>query len=144
MSKFFMYGTSLEEIEQLMMQGPNFSLRRNGIVINNYFNCEGSDAKCNGYEKINRDSCYTDICFHLKEGEADEIKYKELIQNCFKNIKNYTLKDRLQYLTIRFKGELFLNNSHKERFYNELQKQGIHLEDIPPRYIATLFLLTSD
>lgn len=50
----------------------------------------------------------------------------------------------MQYLTIRFKGELFLNNGHKERFYNELQKQGVNLEDISPRYIATLFLLTAD
>lgn len=41
MSKIFMYGTSLGEIEQLMMMAPNFSPRRSGIVINNYFNCEG-------------------------------------------------------------------------------------------------------
>lgn len=52
MSKFFMYGTSLEEIEQLMMQAPNFSLRRNGIVINNYCNCEGSDTKCNCMKRL--------------------------------------------------------------------------------------------
>lgn len=41
MSKLFMYGTSLEGIEQLMVMVPNFQPRRSGIVINSYFNCEG-------------------------------------------------------------------------------------------------------
>jgi len=134
MSKFFMYGTSLEGIEQLMMAAPNFSQRRRGIVINNYFNFEGG-AKCNFYK---------DICFYLKEREADEIRYKDLIQVCFSKIKSYALKNRLKLLTSNFKGELFLNNAHKERFYNELHKQDIDINDISPRYIATLFLLTAD
>jgi len=135
MSRLFMYGTPLEGIEQLMMMAPSFSPRRSGIVINNYFNCEGGDSKYN---------CYTDICFYLKEREVDDIKYKDLIQDCFRKMKNYALKDRLKFLTTNFKGEMFINLNHKERFYNELQKQGVHLEDIPPRYIAILFLLTAD
>lgn len=135
MSKLFMYGTSLEGIEQLMMMAPNFSSRRSGIIINNYFNCKGGDVKCN---------CYTDICFYLKEGDLDEIRYKDLIQDCFRKTKNYALKNRLQHLTISFKGELFLNNAHKERLYNELHKQDIDINDIYPRYIAVLFLLTVD
>ena len=48
MSKLFMYGTSLEGIEQLMVMVPNFQPRRSGIVINNYFNCQGGDENCNG------------------------------------------------------------------------------------------------
>lgn len=47
MSKLFMYGTSLEGIEQLMVMVPNFQPRRSGIVINNYFNCEGGARECN-------------------------------------------------------------------------------------------------
>ena len=47
MSKLFMYGTSLEGIEQLMVMVPNFKLRRSGIVINNYFNCRGGTKDCN-------------------------------------------------------------------------------------------------
>jgi hypothetical protein len=42
MLKLFMYGTSLGGIEQLMVMAPNFQPRRSGIVINNYFNCEGA------------------------------------------------------------------------------------------------------
>ena len=135
MSRLFMYGTPLEGIEQLMMMAPNFSPRGTGIVINNYFNCKGGNSKCN---------CYTDICFYLKEREVDEIKYKDVIQDCFRKIKKYTLKDRLKLLTTNFKGEIFINANHKERFYNELHKQDIDINDIPPRYIATLFLLTAD
>jgi hypothetical protein len=41
MSRYFMYGTSLGGIEQLMTLAPNFHQRRSGIVINNHFNCEG-------------------------------------------------------------------------------------------------------
>ena len=33
MSKLFMYGTSLEGIEQLMVMVPNFQPRRNGIKL---------------------------------------------------------------------------------------------------------------
>ena len=47
MSKLFMYGISLEGIEQLMMLVPNFQPRRSGIVINNYFNCGGGVKDCN-------------------------------------------------------------------------------------------------
>lgn len=48
MSKLFMYGTSLEGIEQLMVMVPNFQLKRSGKVINNYFNFEGGAKDCNG------------------------------------------------------------------------------------------------
>lgn len=47
MSKLFMYGTSLEGIEQLMVMVPNFQPRRSGIVINNYFNCKDQLLKVN-------------------------------------------------------------------------------------------------
>jgi hypothetical protein len=48
MSRYYMYGTSLGGIEQLMMLAPNFTQRRSGIVINNHFNCEGGIKICNG------------------------------------------------------------------------------------------------
>ncbi len=47
MSKLFMYGTSLEGIEQLMMLVPNFQPRRSGIIINNYFNFKEGVKNCN-------------------------------------------------------------------------------------------------
>ncbi len=47
-----MYGTSLEEIEQLVHVVPNFQSRRSGIVINNYVNYKGGVKDCN-YNVIN-------------------------------------------------------------------------------------------
>lgn len=67
MSRYFMYGTSLEGIEQLMMLAPNFPQRRSGIVINNHFNCEGGIKICNGcVEKVksraNPNDCFCFMC----------------------------------------------------------------------------------
>lgn len=33
MSKFFMYSTKLQDIEQIMMLVPNFIPRRSGVVV---------------------------------------------------------------------------------------------------------------
>ena len=60
MSKLFMYGTSLERIEQLMMLAPNCQLRRSGRVINT----------C-GY-------IHSDVRLNI-----DEMEYKNLAKYCF-------------------------------------------------------------
>jgi len=69
------------------------------------------------------------------------VGYKDLVKECLGKIKDYSLKDRLKFLTNKFKGEIFLNHNHKGRFYNAFHKQDI---DISPRYISILFLLTVD
>lgn len=60
-----MYGTSLGKIEQLMMVSPNFSSRRSGIVINNYFNSVGGVVNCNCSGSSERGKYYTDIYFYF-------------------------------------------------------------------------------
>ncbi|WP_202708541.1 hypothetical protein [Sporosalibacterium faouarense] len=145
MSKLFMYGTSLEGIEQLMMLVPNFQPKRSGIVINNYFNCKGGvkDCNCNVANVSNR----CDTCVYIHPSimlNVDKVEYKHIIRDCFGKIKNHFLKDRLKLLTSNFKGEIFLNHNHKEIFYHVLNKQDIYIDDISPRYIAILFLLTAD
>lgn len=145
MSKLFMYGTSLEGIEQLMVVVPNFQPRRSGIVINNYFNCQGGDGDCK-LSVINvDDSCkncgYNDLNFKVN---VDKKRYKDLVMDCFGKIKNNSLRERLKELSKSFKGEVFLNYRHKERFYNFLRHQDLDIHDISPRFIAILFLLTAD
>ena len=145
MSKFFMYGTSLEGIEQLMMMAPNFIPRGSGIVINNYFNCEGGVVDCNRSTSSVRERSNTNMYINLKEKlKGDEIKYSDLVKDSFGKLNNNALRSRLKLLSSKFKGEMFLNNSHKERFYNVLQKQEMDLIDKSPKYLAILFLLTSD
>ena len=145
MSKLFMYGTSLGVIEQMMVMAPNFQPRRSGIVINNYFNCRGGDEDCN-LSVINGDNncrnCgYNDWNFKIN---VDKKRYKDLVMDCFGRIKNNSLGDRLKELSKNFKGEVFLNYRHKERFYNFLQEQNGDAEDISSRFLAILFLLSAD
>jgi len=145
MSRYFMYGTSLGGIEQLMMLAPNFPQRGSGIVINNHFNCKGGIEICNGCVAKVESRGIPNDCFCFKEKlEADEIEYTDLIRDCFGKIKNYSLKDRLKLLSSRFTGQLFLNHNHKERFYHLIQKQDIDIENGSPSYLAVIFLLTAD
>ena len=145
MPRYFMYGTSLEGIEQLMMLSPNFPQRRSGIVINNHFKCKGGIEICNGCVAKVESRGIPNDCFCFKEKlEADEIEYTDLIRDCFGKIKNYSLKDRLKLLSSRFTGQLFLNHNHKERFYHLIQKQDIDIEDGSPSRLAVIFILTAD
>lgn len=144
MSKLFMYGTSLKGIEQLMVMVPNFQPRRSGIVTNNYFNCQGGDKNCR-LSVINVDdrcnSCgYNDSNFKIN---VDKKRYKDLVIECFGKINNKLLRERLKDLSNNFKGEVFLNYQHRERFYNYLQNQDLDIHDMPSRFIAILFLLTA-
>ena len=145
MSKLFMYGTSLEGTEQLMVMVPNFQPKRSGIVINNYFNCEGGARECNcNVTNVNNnwDKCgYIGSDFKIS---VDRCRYKDLVRECFGKINNYSLKERLKNLTNNFKGEVFLNHQHKEGFYNFLQNQDLDIHNISSRFIANLFLITAD
>ena len=145
MSRYFMYGTSLGGIEQLMMLAPNFSQRGSGVVINNHFNCEGGIKICDGCAAKIKSRGNPSDCFCFKEKlEADEIEYTDLIRDCFGRIKNYVLKNRLKLLSSKFTGELFLNNSHKDRFYLVHHEQNIDVWESSPIYLAVIFLLTAD
>lgn len=74
----------------------------------------------------------------------DNLEYKDLIKDSFGKLNNHTLKIRLKLLSSKFKGEIFLNHSHKERFYNSLLNQGLEINDLSTRDIAIAFLLTAD
>ena len=106
MLKLFMYGTSLGGIEQLMVMAPNFQPRRSGIVINNYFNCEGGVKDCNS-SLINVSNRCND-CKNIHSSflsDVDKVRYKGLINESFRKIRNYSFKDRAKLLTDSFKGE---------------------------------------
>jgi hypothetical protein len=131
MSKLFMYGTSLEGIEQLMVMVPNFQPRRSGIVINNYFNCRGGDKDCKigviNVDNSCRDCVSDDLDCQIN---LDKKRYKDLVMDCFGRRKNNSLRDRLKELGKSFKGEIFFNYQHKERFYNFLQEENCGIDNI--------------
>ncbi len=82
MSKLFMYGTSLEGMEQLMVMVPNFQPRRSGIVINNYFNCRGGDEDCK-LSMINIDDRCCNCGYNGSnfKGNVDKKRYKDLVMD---------------------------------------------------------------
>ena len=145
MSKLFMYGTSLEGIEQLMVMVPNFQPRRSGIVINNYFNCGGGAKVCNcNVINVSKDLEQCGYIGSDSKVNVDNKRYKDLVIECFGKIKNNSLRNRLKAISKNFKGEVFLNHRHKERFYNFLQDQDLDINYISSRFIAILFLITAD
>lgn len=140
-----MYGTSLERIEQLMVMAPNFQPRRSGIVINNYFNCEGGVKDCNT-SLINVSNRCNDCGYNNSNSKVnvDKKRYKDFVMDCFGRINNNSLRERLKGISRSFKGEVFLNYHHKKRFYNFLQDQDLDTNHIQSRFIAILFLLTAN
>ena len=97
-----------------MVMVPNFQPRRSGIVINNYFNCEGGARECNCNVNNSWHKCGY-IGSDLKIN-VDRCRYTNLVRVCFGKINNYFLKERLKNLTNNFKGEVFLNQNHKKKF----------------------------
>lgn len=91
MSQLFMYGTSLEGIEQLMVMVPNFQPRRSGVVINNYFNCQGGGKDCNCND-INTNKIWNKCGYigsYLRTN-MDSFRYKDLFKECFGKVNNYS------------------------------------------------------
>ena len=108
MSKRFMYRTSLEGIEQLMVMVPNFQPKRSGIVINNYFNCQWGVKDCN-FNDINTNKDWNK-CGYIGSNlkiNVDSFRYKDLVKECFGKVNNYPLKERLRSLANNFKEEVF-------------------------------------
>ena len=64
--------------------------------------------------------------------------------DCFGRIKNNFLRDRLKEVSKSFRGEIFLNYQHKERFYNFLQEENWETDDISSRFLVNFFLLSAD
>lgn len=98
------------------------------------------DCSCNVINVSKKlDKCeYIDLDFKVSMNRK---RYQELVMDCFRKINNNSLRERLKELGKYFKGEVFLNHHHKERFYNYLQEQDLDTNKIPSRFIAILFLI---
>ena len=135
----------INRVRASMLMVPNFQPRRSGIVINNYFNCQGGTKDCNcNVINVSRD---WDKCGYIGsdfKSNVDKKKYKDLVMECFGKVKNNSLRNRLKELSKNFKGEVFLNHRHKERFYNLLQDQDLDINYMSSRFVAILFIFTAD
>lgn len=145
MSKFFMYGTSLQEFEQMMMLVPNFTKRGEGWIVLKGFPFTEEDVACQfctAYPKCKNDESK---CLVLSERlKANAVCFESIVKNTFKYFREYNLKRRLSKLISEFNGDFFCDSSHRQRFENIIKiKKGV-VKKIDYQFLATLFLLTAD
>ncbi|MDF2522442.1 MAG: hypothetical protein K0R31_83 [Clostridiales bacterium] len=109
MSKYFMYGTELQELEQLMMLVPNFMPRRSGVIIQKKLQNKNESIRCPDCNNYFVGQCSGKICVCLSErSAAGPICYETIIENCYKEFKSYRFKRRLAHLVRNFDGEVFI------------------------------------
>ncbi|AMJ41559.1 hypothetical protein [Anaerotignum propionicum] len=146
MPRLFMYGTELQEMEQLMMLVPRFSPRQKGlIVVGETTDVQGGIKKCRSYEKCGKDNCGKTTCTNLTNSTGmGRVHYREMIIECFSEISHFYFRKRLSDLVASSTDDWFISEAHEGRFENVCEMLKIHKMDRNPRYLATLFLLTAD
>ena len=145
MSKYFMYGTELQELEQMMMLVPNFMPRRSGVIIVKKLQNKNESIRCIDCNYFIGSQCSKNICSCFTERlEAGMICYETIVKNCYKEFKSYHFKRRLARLVRNFDGDIFINPIHRFRFYKVCRIQNVSMENRNPSYLAVLFLLTAE
>ena len=134
MSKYFMYGTELQELEHLMMLVPNFMPRGSGVIVVKKHDKNLRCSDCNNYVG----GQYSEKLL------AGLICYKTIVENCYREFKAYRFKRRLGRLVRNFNGDVFINLNHRFRFCKVCRIQNVSIENRNPIYLALLFLLTAD
>lgn len=145
MSRLFMYGTRLQEFEQMMMLVPNFTKRGKGLIVLKGFPFTEEDVACRfctEYPKCKNDDSK---CLVLSERlKANAVCYESIVKNTFKYFREYNLKKRLSKLISEFRGDFFCDSSHRQRFENIIKIKNRVVKKIDNQFLSTLFLLTAD
>lgn len=136
MSKYFMYGTELQEFEQLMMLVPNFMPRGSGVIVVKK-HAKKDNLRCSDRNNYVGGQCSEKLAVRL-------ICYKTIVENCYREFKSYRFKKRLGRLVRNFDGDVFINMNHRFRFCKVCRIQNVSIENRNPIYLAVLFLLTAD
>lgn len=144
MTKFFMYESDQQDLEQLMMLVPNFLPRRSGVVVMQRIK---NQVESIGFER-SRDFvlefCKSNISDRgMDSVRGGEIYYEDIIKRCFEKNKGYRLNKRLDELVHTYTGEVFINQNHESRFRTVCRIQDEDIYNRHPIYLATLFLLTA-
>ena len=145
MSKLFMYGSELQELEQLMMLVPNFLPRKSGVIVVQRIRNEPELLQHGKCRNRITDYCASNHSSTMsKQITTGDISYEEILGRCFENSDSYPLKRRLTDLIRKNDGELFLGPVHESRFNTVCRLQNEPIESRATTYLATLFLLTAD
>lgn len=145
MSKFFMYGSELQELEQLMMLVPNFLPRRSGVIVVQRFRNEEVPSRFErDYEHITAYCKSNSVSRISNQIAGGDINYEEIVCKCFEKCESHHLNVRLGDLIRNHNGEIFLSPKHRSRFQTVCRIQNEAIENRSSAYLATLFLLTAD
>lgn len=145
MPKYFMYGSELQELEQLMMLVPNFLPRRSGVIVVQRIKNEVKLSELEESSYLVPGCCRAGMSSKFsKQLAAGEISYGEIICRCFEKCKSSNLNRRLELLVRNYDGNIFLDQIHCSRFRTVCRIQNVSIENRCPVYLATLFLLTAD
>lgn len=145
MPKLFMYGTRLQELEQMMMLVPNFTKRGKGLIVLKGFPFSKEDTACRFCTEYLKCKSDEKKCLVLSERlKANSVSYESIVKNTFKDFREYNLKKRLSKLILQFNGDFFCDSSHRQQFENIIKIKNRVVKNIDYQFLATLFLLTAD
>ena len=144
MTKFFMYDSELQELEQLMMLVPNFVPRGSGMVVVHGFVKEDTPEKEEGVLPTVTGQFRFDSDIGCLNSNGRGSSYDRFISSCFHQCKSYRLQSRLEYLIRNCSGDFFTSPTHRMRFDSVCRLQEIPIENRSPIHLAVLFLLTAD
>ncbi len=138
MSRSFMYGTRLQEIEQMMMSVPNFLPRGKGMIImgKNMIDEKEEFKKCDYCSEFAKEACTASHCLYMTERIGyGQIHYHHIVADRFSDFSNRFFKKRLRQLAI-----IYILSSHEElwdRAKEHIYHKAIELDKINLKGIST-------
>lgn len=145
MARAFMYGTKLQEMEQMMMSVPNFTKRGKGVFIIERIQYSATDLECRFCSEYKKCKGNDATCIILKERiSANAVSYQRLVQQAFKENMPRVFRKRADQVTQKTQTIPYFDEQHKERLEAmAIWKYG-RFENTPSKELAILFLLTAN
>ena len=146
MSRYFMYGTSLQESEQMTMSVPNFLPRTKGMIIMGKKTIDEKEElkRCVYCSEYSKGGCRTAHCpYLLDRADFGQIGYANFIKDSFWDSDGFFFKKRLRGLFRSFTGEWFMSSYHKDRYFYLTQGSAL-LQNTKKQNLALLYLLTAN
>lgn len=146
MSRYFMYGTNLQDTERMMMSVPNFLPRTKGMIImgKKIIDEKEEFKRCVYCIQYTKGGCQMAHCpYLLDRADFGQVGYADFIKDSFWSSDDFYFKKRLRGLIRSFTGEWFLSTYHKDRYFYLTQGSAL-LENTKKRNLALLYLLTAN
>lgn len=145
MSRSFMYGTRLQEMEQMMMSVPNFLPRGKGMIImgKNMIDEKEEFKKCDYCSEFAKGACTASHCLYMTERIGyGQIHYHHIVADRFSDFSNRFFKKRLRQIVRSFRGEWFLSSYHNDRYSYLKESSSLTLKR-KSEQLAIIYILSA-